>query len=103
MTQQLLFAVGLLAGGALAYVDSLPSWDDAGLIAGGLFIVSGVLTALGYRRPWLLALAVGIWIPLRGILMTHDARMLLVLLFAIAGAYLGWLIRLGTKRVLPRA
>lgn len=61
--QSILLAVGVLAGSLSAWVDSRPNWDDTGILVGGLLLVSSLLTLLGHRRPWLIALAVGIWIP----------------------------------------
>ena len=101
--QSILLAIAVLAGLFSAYVDSRPTWDDTGILAGGLLIVSGLLTLLGHRRPWLIALAVGIWIPLHDIYLSHDARMLLVLLFPLVGAYGGWLVRLGIRKTLHPA
>jgi len=99
-TQVMLLGCGVLAGILLAYVDSLPSWDDTGVLAGALVVTSGLLTLLGCRRPWLVALVVGIWIPLRVTYLSHDLRMLVVLLFPLIGAYAGWLVRLGISKTL---
>ena len=101
--QSILLAIAVLAGLFSAYVDSRPTWDDTGILAGGLLIVSGLLTLLGHRRPWLIALAVGIWIPLHDIYLSHDVRMLLVLLIPLVGAYVGWLVRLGIRKTLHPA
>ena len=101
--QNILLAIAVLAGLFSAYVDSRPTWDDTGILAGGLLIVSGLLTLLGHRRPWLIALAVGIWIPLHDIYLSHDVRMLLVLLFPLVGAYGGWLVRMGIRKTLHPA
>ena len=101
--QNVLLAVAVLAGLFSAYVDSRPTWDDTGILAGGLLIISGLLTLLGHRKPWLIALAVGIWIPLHDIYLSHDFRMLLVLLFPLVGAYGGWLVRLGIRKTLHPA
>jgi hypothetical protein len=103
MIQNILLAVALLAGLFAAYVDSRPTWDDTGILAGGLLIISGLLTLLGHRKPWLIALAVGIWIPLHDIYLSHDLRMILVLLFPLVGAYGGWLVRLGIRKTLHPA
>jgi hypothetical protein len=103
MIQNILLAVAVLAGLFSAYVDSRPTWDDTGILAGGLLIISGLLTLLGHRKPWLFALAVGIWIPLHDIYLSHDLRMLLVLLFPLVGAYGGWLVRLGIRKTLHPA
>jgi hypothetical protein len=81
--QKILFTVAVSLGLLLGYLDSRPTWDDTGISAGLLFISSGILGALGPRRPWLWALCVGIWIPLFGI---------------FAGAYGGMLVR---RAVIP--
>ena len=101
--QTILLAVAVLAGLFSAYVDSRPTWDDTGILAGGLLIMSGLLTLLGHPKPWLIALAVGIWIPLHDIYLSHDFRLLLVLLFPLVGAYGGWLVRLGIRKTLHPA
>ncbi len=103
MVQNLLLGVGLLAGLALAYIDALPRWDDAGIMVGSLLIVSGLLTMLGFRRPWLIALAVSIWIPLHDLLLSHDIRILAVLVAGFIGAYLGWALRCGLGLLTRRA
>ncbi len=96
---QLLFAAaGLLIGLLLAYLDSLPTWDDSGVLVGALLLAGGLLTLIGGDPPWLIGLALGIWIPLRDIYATHDFRILIVLLFPLAGAYLGWLIRASASK-----
>ena len=82
-------AVGL----ALAYVDSRPSWDDTGVTAGALLLAAFLLAALAPRRPWVVALAVGIWIPLFGIVGRGNYGSLLALVVAFAGAYAGSLLR----------
>ena len=98
LMQNILLTVAVIAGLFSAYIDSLPTWDDTGILAGSLLLVSGLLTLLGQRRPWLIALAVGLWIPLHDIYLSHDLRMLLVLLFPFVGAYAGWAVRLGIRK-----
>lgn len=98
LMQNLLLAVAVLAGLFSAYVDSRPNWDDTGILVGGLLLVSGLLTLLGYRRPWLIALAVGIWILAYEMYVTHDFRFLVILLIPLIGAYGGWLVRLGIRK-----
>src|SRR5512138_1734415 len=85
--QSLLLAAAILAGLFSAYVDSRPNWDDTGVLAGGLLLISGLLTLIGHRKPWLIALAVGIWIPLHDIYLSHDLRMFFILLIPLVGAY----------------
>jgi hypothetical protein len=103
LMQTILLAVAVLAGLFSAWVDSLPTWDDTGILVGGLLLVSGLLTLLGQRRPWLVALAVGIWIPVHDIYLSHDVRMLVVLLIPFIGAYAGWAVRLGVRKTLHPA
>ena len=98
LMQNLLLGIAVLAGLFSAYVDSRPTWDDTGILVGGLLLVSGLLTLLGYRRPWLIALAVGIWIPAYEIFKAHDIMMLVILLIPLIGAYGGWLVRLGIQK-----
>jgi hypothetical protein len=98
LMQNLLLGIAVLAGLFSAYVDSRPTWDDTGILVAGLLLVSGLLTLLGYRRPWLIALAVGIWIPVYEIFTTHDFMMLVILLIPLIGAYGGWLVRLGIQK-----
>ena len=103
MMQSILLAVAVLAGLFSAYVNSRPNWDDTGILVGGLLLVSGLLSLLGHRHPWLIALAVGIWIPAHDIYLSHDPRMLVVLLIPLVGAYAGWAVRLGVRKTLHLA
>ncbi len=98
LMQNLLLAVAASAGLFSAYVDSRPNWDDTGILIGGLLLVSSLLTLLGHRRPWLIALAVGIWVPAYEIFKSHDLMMLIILLIPLIGAYGGWLVRLGIRK-----
>jgi len=98
LMQNILLAVAILAGLFSAYVDSRPTWDDTGILAFGILIVSGLIAVLGHRRPWLIALAVGIWIPLNSIFITHNYGSILALAFAFVGAYGGWIVRLGIRK-----
>jgi hypothetical protein len=97
--QKLLLIVALGLGGLITYVDSRPTWDDTGITAAAVFLSCFALGALGPRRPWLWALAVGLWIPLLGILRAHNFGALLALGIAFAGAYAG----MGLRRALAPA
>jgi hypothetical protein len=90
---KLLFGVALGLGLLIAYVDSRPTWDDTGISAFAVLASCGLLGTLGPQRPWLWAVGVGIWIPIFGILSTHNYGSLLALPFAFAGAYMGMLFR----------
>jgi len=87
-----LLAIAAFVGLALMWLDSRPGWDDAGVTAGLVLAASAAFTALWPRLPWLWALAIGMWIPLFGIVTTQNYGSLLALAVAFLGAYLGALM-----------
>src|SRR4051794_3638136 len=89
----LMLLPALAAGWALAYIDSRPTWDDTGLTAAALLACSALLGAVEPRRPWLWALAIGVWLPLVEIAGSHNAGSLIGLVLAFIGAYLGAALR----------
>ena len=92
----------MLIGLGIAYVDSRPGWDDTGITAFLLLLSAGLLALLSPPQPWLVALAIGIWIPAHAIVRHHtlgSLAMLIALLFPLAGAYAGTAVR----RLLPSA
>jgi len=91
-------AIALLSGLLIAYVDSRPTWDDTGITAGAILLASSLLAMTGYRRLWLLALAIGSWIPIWEIVFTQTFASILALALAFVGAYAGWLLRMGWLR-----
>ena len=105
LMQKILLALAVLTGLFIAFVDSRPTWDDTGITAGAMLLSSGLLTLLGYRRPWLIALAIGLWTPLYETYLSRNFRLpgailfpLLVLLIPTIGAYAGWAVRLGIRK-----
>jgi hypothetical protein len=93
---RVLFLAAVLIGIGIAYVDSRPSWDDTGVTAFALLTSAAVFGLARPQRPWLWALAIGIWIPLFALLRTHAAgslAMFVVLAFPLAGAYAGMAVR----------
>jgi hypothetical protein len=90
--EKLLILVAIILGHIFAYIDSRPTWDDTGVLAVSIAIVCAVLSYLYPRRPWIWALAVGVWIPLHNLIHNGNVGSILALVFAAAGAYLGaWL------------
>ena len=85
-----ILAAALAAGLFIAWMDSRPGSDDAGVTALALFAAAGIFAFIADRKPWLYGLAVGLWVPLWGVILRHDARFLLALLFPLAGAFAGW-------------
>lgn len=100
----MLLALAVLTGICIAFVDSRPTWDDTGITAGAMLLSSGLFTLLGYRRPWLIALAIGLWTPVYETYLSGHFEMpevilfpLLILLIPMVGAYAGWAVRLGIR------
>ncbi|MFZ1009990.1 MAG: hypothetical protein WAN65_24345, partial [Candidatus Sulfotelmatobacter sp.] len=87
--QNTLIGIPIAIGVLIAYVDSRPNWDDAGITAVAVFAASFLFAAIEPVRPWLWALCVGVWIPLYGIIESHNFGSLLALVFAFGGAYSG--------------
>lgn len=83
-----MLAAATAVGLAIAWVDSRPNWDDTGITAGVLLLTSAVFGAASPRLPWLWALAIGLWIPLNGLL-HGNASTILVLGITFAGAFIG--------------
>jgi len=96
--QKLLIGIAAVAGLFSLYVDTRPNWDDTGVLAFGILLVCGLLALIGFQRPWLLALVVGVWIPLHGVLITHNYGSIIALIIAFIGAYAGWAFRAGINR-----
>ena len=100
--QKILLVIATISGLFLAYIDSRPTWDDTAIMVAAISIVSGVIALLGFERPWLLALVVGIWIPLYGMIsFSHNYGSIIALIIAFIGAYAGWAFRLGIRKIFP--
>ena len=93
LKDNLVLAAALAIGLAIAFVDSRPNWDDTGITAFALPAAGVLIGLMVRRRPWLYALALGIWTPLWGALAKGNLGMFLVLPIPFAGVYLGWWLR----------
>jgi hypothetical protein len=96
MKNRLLTVAAVVIGVAIAYMDSRPHWDDAGITAGLMVISAGLLGLIAPQRPWLWALAIGIWIPAHAMVQHPEPKalaMLVILAFPFAGAYAGMAMR----------
>jgi len=83
-------AVALALGYWIGRIDAAPGWDDAGITVALLLVASGVLGLLvAPKRAWLVALAVGAWIPAFEVPHSGNYAALAALAFALAGAYAG--------------
>ena len=100
--QPLLAVVAITLGLAIAWVDSRPGWDDAGITAVSLLTVGAVTAALSGHRPLLWAVLVGVWTPLLEIPASGDPAPLIALGFAGAGSLLGYgVARLSSRSGAP--
>jgi hypothetical protein len=87
----------IIAGGAIAWIDSSPGWDDTGITVGMLLITSALTGFVYQKKLWLWALLIGMFIPLLAIIRTGDFKFLLILLITFAGSYGGGLLRRAFK------
>jgi hypothetical protein len=96
-SQIALLLLAILLGLAIAWIDSRPHWDDAGITAGLLLLSAGLLGLIGPRRPWLWALGIGVWVPLHLFLQKPTLGSALggcvILAIPAAGAYAGMAVR----------
>jgi len=81
--------VGAVVGLLIAFIDSRPGWDDTGVTAGAIAISACILALASASTPWMIALAVGLWVPAFALATTGNWGALLALVFAFGGAYLG--------------
>ena len=90
---RLLLLGALVVGLLLALVDLSPGWDDTGMSAAAVFAAAATLGAARPSRAWLWALAVGLWIPILGIVVRGNAEALIALAPALLGAAAGAAVR----------
>jgi hypothetical protein len=90
---KILLPLAIVLGLLFCYVDTRATWDDAGVMALAIATSAAFFAAIEPRRPWLWAVAVGLWIPLVEITLSHGFGSLIALAFAFAGAYVGSLGR----------
>jgi hypothetical protein len=101
MKQKGLLAAAILLGVLIAYIDSRPTWDDTGITVLTFLVGGGIIGMLVEKRPWLYALALGLWLPLWYLLSTHHGSMLILLAIPFLGVYIGWAVRHAIRRLRP--
>jgi len=82
--------LSILAGLSIAYVDSQPDWDDTGITVLLILVSSLLFSYLANKRPWIIGLAISIWIPVWAIVSTHNYGGFLALVPGFVGAYAGY-------------
>jgi hypothetical protein len=94
--------IAIVAGIAIAYVDSRPGWDDTGITAAALAIAALIAVLIeGSGRPVraaAIAVLVGIWVPILEIAAPGSNGPLLAFVFSGVGAFIGWVIVRGLTR-----
>lgn len=78
-TTIIILTLATIAGLVIAWIDSRPNWDDTGITVFMVFCASTLLGYLSPQKTWLIALAVSIWIPLYGILLSNNFGSLIAL------------------------
>jgi hypothetical protein len=89
----ILLILSAILGSLIAWIDTRPTWDDTGITAATIIIVTAILGAVMPRRAWIWALAVGIWIPVFNIVSNNNYGSILALIVAFIGSYAGVFIR----------
>jgi hypothetical protein len=95
-------ALAIVAGIGITIVDASPGWDSTGITAGALAIAGFVVVLVEgsgrILRVAVLAVLVGIWIPVLEITPAGAYGPLLALVFAAAGAVAGMLVIRAIRR-----
>ena len=84
-----LLPVALALGAGMAWIDSRPTWDDTGVSAMAVFVVSGTLGLFEPNRPWLWALVIGGWFPVISIATSGNWGAFAALAIGCIGAFAG--------------
>lgn len=84
--------LALGSGLTIAFVDSRPGWDDTGITAAALVASAALAAIVAGRRPWLIALLVGLPTPLLEVPRTGQPAAFIALAVAAFGAAAGFLV-----------
>jgi len=87
------FIVALAVGLLLGWLDTRPHWNDSGVSASALIITALFCGYLTRKRPWLVALAVGLWIPLFNVIIARNYSAIPVLAIAFIAVYAAFAVR----------
>lgn len=83
----------IILGAFVACIDTSPHWNDTGISVVLILIAAFVSGLISSGWPVLIALAVGIWVPLFNIISAHNYGSLLALAPAFVGAFAGYFSR----------
>jgi len=90
MKNTLVFIAAILLGILIAYIDTRPHWNDDGISVLMILLASTVCGYFSHKRPWLIAILVGIWVPLFNIIIAKNFGSLIAIVPAFIGAYAGY-------------
>jgi hypothetical protein len=85
----LTFIASIAIGLFIWRIDSQLNWDDTGITAGMILLITGLISFFNPKQPFICAIAVSIWIPLFGILKDGNFVTLLTFIFGFIGVYGG--------------
>jgi hypothetical protein len=80
-------------GLGITWIDSRPVWDDSGISALMLAIAAFFCGYLAEKKPWLIALAICIWIPAISLFSKINYGSFLALIPGFTGAYAGYFLK----------
>ena len=87
---RLLAVAATAVGLAIGYVDSRPSWEEAGITVALLLLSAAMAAGLSGRRPWLWAVLIGVGVPIFEVAGRGGPASLVALLVAGVGAAIGY-------------
>jgi len=85
--------LGFLAGAGIAFVDTRPTWDDAGVTAAAVFLVAATVGAARPRLFWIGGLAVGLPVLAWNVLLHGNYGSAIAVVIALVGAGVGAALR----------
>ena len=85
----ILFIIAIALGMIIGFIDSRPHWDDTGVTVGMILIATACLGFVIPKRAWVWAISVGIWIPIRNIVLFNKYSSSISIVIAFVGAYIG--------------
>jgi hypothetical protein len=89
------FILAILLGLGIAWIDTRPNWDDTGISVLMVAIAAMLCAYAAAKKPWLIALAVSIWIPLISVVTDQNYGSLLSFIPGFFGAFAGYYLKSG--------
>jgi hypothetical protein len=93
------FSLAIMLGVGIAWIGSNPGWDFTVMTSVQLTLAAALCGYLAKHKPWLIALAAGIWFPMLSILIAQNYESLLAFLPSFTGAYAGYGLRMALRKL----